>query len=73
METDSATKELQEAFLSLILVIFDKLITAHDFDDAVLERAIGHMAMAMADLWRSSWPWWKETARQRRRLSVSEF
>ncbi|KAL6868247.1 hypothetical protein ACP4OV_015092 [Aristida adscensionis] len=42
-EEQTATKELQEALLSLILVICDKLKNSPaDFDDAVQNNAIGH-------------------------------
>jgi hypothetical protein len=36
-----ATNELQESFLSLTLVIYDKLISTNDFDDAVQKQGRG--------------------------------
>ncbi|CAN6357699.1 unnamed protein product [Urochloa humidicola] len=48
-EEQTARKELQEVLLSLTLVIYDKQISADDFDDVVQKKAPG-----MAHLRRSS-------------------
>ncbi|CAO2141190.1 unnamed protein product [Urochloa humidicola] len=38
----TATSELQESFLSLTLVIYDKLISTDDFDEAVQKKGLGN-------------------------------
>ncbi|CAL4911499.1 unnamed protein product [Urochloa decumbens] len=45
-DEQTATKALQEVLLSLTLVIYDKLISADDFDDVVQKKAPGHGTFA---------------------------